>query len=68
MNLWATLWSMEPEDVEREFPGWVAWVGVGGLWYARYLKSAPALVLRANSASELREQIREWLAANGGEA
>lgn len=51
----------EPERLEREFPGWVAWVGVGGLWYAKRL--SPPLVFRAASEDEMRQRITE---AQGG--
>ncbi len=55
----------DPERLEREFPGWVAWVGVGGLWYAKRLSPpvSPPLVLRAPSEDEMRQRIIE---AQGG--
>lgn len=56
---------MEPEDLEREFPGWVTWTGTGG-WYARWLKS-PDVTLRAEDAEGLRGQIQTWIAEHGGQ-
>ena len=31
-------------------PGWYAWAGVGGILYARRLKSSPPIVVRAATA------------------
>jgi hypothetical protein len=56
----------EPEQLEREFPGWVAWTSVSRFWYARWLKS-PDVTLRADSGEELRRKISEWRAQNVGE-
>jgi len=56
----------EPEQLEREFPGWVAWTSVSRFWYARWLKS-PDVTLRAESGDELRAKISEWRAQNVGE-
>jgi hypothetical protein len=37
--------------------GWEAWVGVGGVLYARRRNSSPAKVVRAADAAGLRQQI-----------
>ena len=37
--------------------GWEAWVGVGGVLYARRPNSSPAKVVRAADAAGLRQQI-----------
>ena len=37
--------------------GWEAWVGVGGVLYARRPQSSPAKVVRAADAAGLRQQI-----------
>ena len=53
----------EPEQLEREFPGWVVWTTVHRRWYARWLKS-PDVQLHADSGEGLR---RELLAQHEGE-
>lgn len=47
----------EPEQLEREFPGWVAWTTVRRIWYARWLKS-PDVQLTAESGEELRRKLQ----------
>ncbi|HEV2376215.1 MAG TPA: hypothetical protein VGS19_29100 [Streptosporangiaceae bacterium] len=49
--------ALEPEDLEREFPGWVVWVTAGRLWYARRLKQ-PQVTLRSDGPGGLRQEIR----------
>ena len=56
-----------PEDpellsIEADYPGWVAWRGVGGLLYARRVKSSPPKVVRAPDIGGLRAAIE----ARGG--
>jgi hypothetical protein len=48
-------------DIEAEFPGWHAWKGIAGLCYARKMLSSPPVVIRAEDAVDLRDQIRGWL-------
>jgi hypothetical protein len=48
----------DPEALEAELPGWHAWRGVTGLFYARRVKSSPPIVLRAESLDDLYEQVR----------
>jgi hypothetical protein len=43
-----------------KFPHWEAWVGIGGLLYARRRKSTPPVVFRAATAEELAAKIREY--------
>jgi hypothetical protein len=43
-----------------KFPAWEAWVGVGGIIYARRRKSSPPVVFRAATAEELAAKIRAW--------
>ena len=43
-------------------PGWYAWAGVGGILYARRLKSSPPIVVRAATAEELAVKVAEELA------
>jgi hypothetical protein len=51
-------------DIERDFPGWHAWRGVGDTgWYARRVKSSPPVVLRAESKDELKAKGLEHQAA-----
>jgi hypothetical protein len=40
--------------------GWECWTGVGGILYARRRKSTPPVVLRAATADELADKIREY--------
>lgn len=57
----------EPEQLEREFPGWVAWTTVRRLWYARPLRT-PDVTLSADSSDGLRLEIQTWLErSKGGE-
>ena len=37
--------------------GWECWVGVGGILYARRLKSSPPIVVRAADPAQLRDAI-----------
>ena len=39
--------------------GWHTWIGVGGLLYARRLKSSPPVVYRSTDPAELEARIRE---------
>lgn len=41
-----------------EFPQWHVWRGVSGLVYARRPRTSPPVVVRAEDAVELRDQIR----------
>jgi len=43
-----------------KFPAWEAWVGVGGILYARRRRSSPPVVFRASTAEELAAKIREY--------
>jgi hypothetical protein len=47
----------------RQFPGWEAWRGVGGMLYARRRKSTPPIVFRAVTVEELAAKIRDYEAA-----
>lgn len=49
------------DDVAAEFPHWHCWQGISGLVYARKLLSSPPVVLRAEDATDLRDQIRGWV-------
>jgi hypothetical protein len=40
--------------------GWEAWVGVGGILYARRRKTSPPVVLRASTAEELAAKVAEY--------
>lgn len=41
-----------------EFPHWHVWRGVCGLVYARRPRRGPPIVVRAENAVDLRDQIR----------
>jgi hypothetical protein len=45
--------------IERDHPAWHTWQGVGGLLYARRLKSSPPVVYRSTDPGELEARIRE---------
>jgi hypothetical protein len=51
-----------PEDHARaiceEFPGWEAWQSFNGLWHARIIGSIPPVMVHADTAYEIRDQIR----------
>jgi len=47
--------------LEHEFPGWHAWVGVRGVWYARRLKTSPPVTLRDAAPGGLRAQIERYV-------
>jgi hypothetical protein len=58
--------ALNAEHEADDIPwGWEHWRGVTGTWYARRTKSSPPIVLRAESLTDLREQVREYLAAQG---
>jgi hypothetical protein len=40
--------------------GWEAWVGVGGMLYARRRKTSPPVVFRSPDACGLARQVAEW--------
>ena len=44
----------------RQVPRWEAWVGIGGILYARRRKSSPPVVFRAATAEELATKITEY--------
>jgi hypothetical protein len=39
------------------FPGWHAWLGVNDMFYARFPKSSPPIVLVARSPEQLKDTI-----------
>jgi hypothetical protein len=43
--------------IERDCPAWHCWRGVGGILYARRLKSSPPIIVRAADPAQLREAI-----------
>jgi hypothetical protein len=47
----------------EELVAWHWWRGVGGLFYARRVKSSPPIVFQAESLDELRELVRQHIAA-----
>ena len=55
----------EAAKIEREFPGWTAWVGVDSMWHARQtgVVVSPDNLVTGEDAVDLRDQIRgriEW--------
>ena len=55
----------EAARIEREFPGWAAWVGIDSLWHARQtgMPVSPDNLVTGEDDVDLRDQIRgriEW--------
>jgi hypothetical protein len=52
--------------IAEEFPGWEAWVGlINGLWHARIVGAVPPVMVHAESADGIREQIQSYTARPG---
>lgn len=45
--------------IAAEFPDWEAWQSLDGQWHARVTGAVPPVMVHAQSADDLREQIRE---------
>jgi hypothetical protein len=43
--------------IDADYPGWHAWRGVSGLWYARRPRSSPPVTLRARRLAVLRMKV-----------
>jgi hypothetical protein len=53
--------------IAEEFPGWEAWAGlINGLWHARIMGAVPPVMVHAESADGIREQIRAYSATSAG--
>ena len=53
--------------IAEEFPGWEAWAGlVNGLWHARIVGAVPPVMVHAESADGIREQIEAYTATPAG--
>ena len=53
----------------EEFPGWEAWVGlINGLWHARRVGAVPPVMVHAESADGIRDQITRWTGGHPGAA
>lgn len=50
--------------IESEFAGWEAWVSLDSWWHARVKGATPPVMVHAQSAGELAEQIRSRPAAS----
>jgi hypothetical protein len=50
--------------IEEQFPGWEAWQSLDGWWHARVRGAVPPVMVHAQSASELADQIRSRPAAS----
>jgi len=46
-----------PAAIERDYPAWHCWRGIGGILYARRPKSSPPIVVRAADPGQPREAI-----------
>lgn len=47
----------DADSLAAEFPGWRAWRGVTGVWYAQTRMVSPPVTLHATSAGELRKKL-----------
>jgi hypothetical protein len=51
--------NAQAAEIADEFPGWEAWVGlINGLWHARMVGAVPPVMVHAESADGIREQIQ----------
>jgi hypothetical protein len=49
--------------IAEEFPGWEAWAGlINGLWHARIVGAVPPVMVHAETADGIREQIQAYTA------
>lgn len=51
----------EAAAIEREFPAWMAWVGIDNMWHARrrgVVASYPGDFLTGEDAQDLRDEIK----------
>lgn len=55
--------NQQSAAIAEEFPGWEAWVGlINGLWHARIVGAVPPVMVHAESAEGIREQIQAYTA------
>lgn len=55
--------NKQAASIAEEFPGWEAWVGlINGLWHARIVGAVPPVMVHAESAEAIREQIHAYTA------
>jgi hypothetical protein len=53
--------NTEARAIAEEFPRWEAWSGfINGLWHARIVGAVPPVMVHAESADGIREQIRQY--------
>lgn len=50
--------NREIRAIAEQFPGWEAWQSLDGRWHARILGAVPPVMVHAESASDLIDQIR----------
>ena len=59
--------NQQAAEIAAEFPGWEAWAGlVNGLWHARIVGAVPPVMVHAESADGIREQIEAYTATPAG--
>ncbi len=59
--------NQQAAAIAEEFPGWEAWAGlVNGLWHARIVGAVPPVMVHAESADGIREQIQACNATPAG--
>jgi hypothetical protein len=58
-----TMDELRQSDLKHEFPDWHFWVGVNRLPYARRLRRSPPVTLSGEDWTDLRDEVRAWLAA-----
>ena len=47
------------QQLYGRFPGWECWKGVSGLFYARWRRSTPPVVVRASTPDALARKIEQ---------
>jgi hypothetical protein len=58
--------NREAAAIAAEFEGWQAWQGlVNQLWHARIVGASPPVMVHAESADGIREQIRQYVGRPG---
>lgn len=57
---------LAPLRGQPDLARWECWIGVSNLIYARRRRTSPPAVLRAETAEDLADQIRQWEAGRLG--
>lgn len=63
MNEWAG--DITVDELYRDHPGWHAWRGTNGLWYAQLRNDPQTPAVRGEDRTDLRDEIRRAEALRG---